>query len=871
MNNMGIRIKEVKIRNCGPLKEFNVEFKDLNIIYGMNESGKSFIVEFLINALFKNEKSWGYLREDIGNGVVKLEIDGKVEEFKPKSKRKLDDYLIDKKGLPTLLSRLLVVKSGEVEVSTDCIDKKFVKDMLSQEKTLDNVEKNISKTIIDSEISDEGFNIKKTKEVRGLYDLKDEYNTIQEIINNKIQKYNISEYTEYTSKKEEIITKIEKMKEAKRYKAFLFYQEIKKFEEEISKYPDNKIYLLEELLSEAKEKKRDLQSKEEDLNINIHKTKEITELEKKKEEMLKAKGFLAYRHSQEISKRKKEIENIPEELINRIESQITDLNRNEDEIKKLKKTIAELENNTKEYEWLNAAKEIYLKFSEAYTRNYLNLILIGLSLIIFSIVFFLKNNFLVFISVLLGITGLIMTILKEIRKGKDFLKRREINIIKDEFKEKFGKELKGLTSIYSELENLNEDYNKIKICKDEKMRKEIELETLKGNIEKDVKFISKDDIPLEKVNEFITNLKIKRKELMDEIKNSENKISSLNVKETDYCSKDPGLEYNDGSFEELKEKLSILYEKKEEEKRLKEQINSIKNELSSLIQRIKNTFKGMEIIIEDEKDFEHSFNTLKKSLDEKNKRLIEVKTRLDSLSVNEKDYVREDPGITFSQEELEKLEEENKKISNELENMNKRLQELKSEIIKITGDEITTELDKLLENLFKKNEEIYVQLKNKEAEIIGKKLVSLAIQELRKEEDEKIIDSLNSKDINDSIFNLTKKYNKLLIEGDNIKISSDFDEFYLKDLSTGAKEQVMLGIRIGFIKKILGKDKIFLVLDDAFQHSDYEKRPILIDTLIRLSEEGWQMIYLTMDDNIKEEFTKQINLKKINNYRFIKI
>lgn len=868
---MGIKIKRVSLKDCGPIKEFNEDFEDLNVIYGMNESGKSFIVEFLIKTLFKPDKDWVYLRKDIGNGKVKMEIDGNIVEFRLSGSNKLDYYLIDRKGLPPLLARLLVVKSGEVEVNENCLDKKFVKDILSQEKILDSVESAIQSTIKSANIINGVLKIDKKGKGAELIELKEKYNTIQEIIN-KIQELKISEYTEYKSIEKELSDKIEKMKIAKRYLAFLLYQDIKKCEEEISRYPEDKIYLLEKLLAEIKEKKKQIINKENELNVIIKKTQEIQEIKEKKERMLKAKCFLAYKYFQEVSKRKEELENIPEELINKIELNMIELNRKENELDKLNKTIEELNNKTKEYGWLKSAKENYLKFSEIDNHfNYVNLILIGLSFVGFLIVFFLKNKFLIFIPTLFGIIGFILTILRERKKYIDLLKKGEINIIKAEFKEKFGKELKGITSIDSELESLSEDYNRIKIYNEKKIAEEIEIKILKGNIEKDMKFLSSTDILPEKVNEFITNLKNLRKKLIDEIIHFENIISSLNIKETDYCKEDPGIEYNDKLYEELKTNLSILLNKKEEELKLKEIIDVIKKEISSTIEKIKNTFKDIGEIVEDEEYLEHSFNNIKKIIDEKNKKLIEIKARLDILAVDEKDYVKEDPKIKFSQEELEKLEKKKEEALLKLQGLNNEFQELKSEIIKITDDDITTDWDKLLENLFRKKDEIYEQLKNLEAQIIGKKLIYDAINDLRKEEDEKILESLNSNDISDYIFNLTGKYKRLSIEGNDIKISDDIDEFYIKDISTGAKEQVMLGIRIGFIKKILGKDNIFFILDDAFQHSDYYKRPILIDTLIRLSQDGWQIIYLTMDDNIKDEFANQINLKGFERYKFIKL
>jgi uncharacterized protein YhaN len=47
---------------------------------------------------------------------------------------------------------------------------------------------------------------------------------------------------------------------------------------------------------------------------------------------------------------------------------------------------------------------------------------------------------------------------------------------------------------------------------------------------------------------------------------------------------------------------------------------------------------------------------------------------------------------------------------------------------------------------------------------------------------------------------------------------------------------------------------LFLVLDDAFQHADWERRERLMDEVIRLGKKGWQILYLTMDDHIRDLF-----------------
>jgi len=76
-------------------------------------------------------------------------------------------------------------------------------------------------------------------------------------------------------------------------------------------------------------------------------------------------------------------------------------------------------------------------------------------------------------------------------------------------------------------------------------------------------------------------------------------------------------------------------------------------------------------------------------------------------------------------------------------------------------------------------------------------------------------------------------------------------------LSTGAREQVLLALRMGFAARFAGNNSLFLILDDAFQYSDWERRPRLVDQVFAMAEKGWQIFYLTMDDNLRDLFRER--------------
>ena len=148
---MTIQIKKIKINRNGPLlKDFEMEPGALNVIFGRNESGKTFLVEAFIELLFKNKKNKLETRSwDITGRIQVSGLNDKIESF-TKSSKKIDQFWEDESQLPEELMSLLVVKGGETALQKDTIDgvgHSFLKNFLSAEGILDQVEKNIPKTL----------------------------------------------------------------------------------------------------------------------------------------------------------------------------------------------------------------------------------------------------------------------------------------------------------------------------------------------------------------------------------------------------------------------------------------------------------------------------------------------------------------------------------------------------------------------------------------------------------------------------------------------------------------------------------------------------------------------------------------------------
>ncbi len=144
------------------------------------------------------------------------------------------------------------------------------------------------------------------------------------------------------------------------------------------------------------------------------------------------------------------------------------------------------------------------------------------------------------------------------------------------------------------------------------------------------------------------------------------------------------------------------------------------------------------------------------------------------------------------------------------------------------------------------------------AEVIGRKFVLQAVSNIKSKEDEILEKALLSKRVGELLSLFTSNsYNSARLVDNDIVVSSSYGDFKLGDLSTGTREQVILALRIVFLEQLQEGGSGFLILDDAFQHSDYKRREGIIKTLKKLAQNGWQIIYLTMDNHILELFDKE--------------
>ena len=121
-----MRLENIRIPHGGPLQgDFELEPGDLNLIYGRNETGKTYLVEALIQVLFSKGKrgqaAWGLREWDLKGRILVSGLDEEPVRFTTTGK-KVEEFWTEESGLPPDLARLLVVKGGDAFLDSKAID-----------------------------------------------------------------------------------------------------------------------------------------------------------------------------------------------------------------------------------------------------------------------------------------------------------------------------------------------------------------------------------------------------------------------------------------------------------------------------------------------------------------------------------------------------------------------------------------------------------------------------------------------------------------------------------------------------------------------------------------------------------------------------
>jgi len=279
---------------------------------------------------------------------------------------------------------------------------------------------------------------------------------------------------------------------------------------------------------------------------------------------------------------------------------------------------------------------------------------------------------------------------------------------------------------------------------------------------------------------------------------------------------------------------------------------------------IKEAFRELTGEVVPEKSWEAELETIKENTAAFDSRISELALQLARFDIPEDEYISEPQDIDFSSQLLTDLEKQLSSLTDELSSHQKELDTLKARASEWTRDDISTPWSEVLHHLRLIRNEISQSHIDLTAELVAKIGLSEIIGKIEDEEDQKILENINAPAVSNLMEKITGKYQKLNLINDQVYASDPYQEYPLRDLSTGAREQIQLALRLGIASSVSGGEPLFLILDDAFQHSDWKRRESLVEETVNLAKSGWQVIYLTMDDHIRDLYLKagKASLKK---------
>ena len=520
-----MKINKIKINSYGKLKEKEIKLKDgINIIYGKNESGKSTLLNFIVNSFYgisKNKKGKEYSDVEKYTPWLGEEFSGKLE-YELNNKNKYEIYRDFKKKNPKIFNENMEDISKEFN-----IDKSKGNEFFYEQTKVDE-ELFLSTVVVGQQEvklgkQEQNILVQKIANLVGTGDDNVSYKRAIDRINRRL----LDEIGTQRSREKPINIINKKIEDLEQKK------------QELEKYEDIK-YEIEENKNKLEEEISDLNNK----NNLLKEIKIINEKEKIEKEKIKIK------------------ENIKKENIEKIKL----IKEKTNKIKNENKNIFEINNEkTKNNKKINNEKN---KLNKKIIITFIFLLIIN-----FLQFIFIKNKLINYIFLLTVPMTLIYFIISKNKLNKKIKKQKNIDENNLKNIEKINLEINNLNNEINLLEknnnNLEKEINNLKSNLNLKIN--LEKEKIKNKylnkIEKSeiINFINLENInyEIEKLQNEINNKKIRSHTLELDQKNIEPKLDNLSKIEEELVNnneKMSTLNKLNLSFELAKEILAESYE-----------------------------------------------------------------------------------------------------------------------------------------------------------------------------------------------------------------------------------------------------------------------------------------------------------------------
>ena len=859
---MAIRIEQINIENLGPIQRKSIEFDNINLIYSKNEGGKSLLVEFIVRSLFSKKAQWGYNREYGQGKIIVSGIDGNTKNYSPGSRDKLDKYFEKTfQGLPPSLAKLLVIKSGEPNISEnpEGVDTDTLKELLFAKNMLDDIDKNISATVKNATIDEGKINIKRAGEGSEYFNLQEALEHIDKTIKKLSEENKISEERKLKIELDKRKAQKEILISAKHHKAYLLEKRKEELKKERATYPAEELEKIKNRIDQYKklnEKNEEYASRNGELDDAIEPLENVRQAYDRQR---KAKQHLAWKLDQKINQINRELSIVTDDELGKLDNKITNYNEKVIERDKKSDELAALAKKEQAYSHVQSMKNVYPILAQSAHNQKVGFTVLLIALLVFiaglTVSFAAQNYVLGSVLMAVGFGCSVYFSFRLRKQLKHKIHSDELEKLENDFREKFNEELNSAA-----LDNLTKTLEKELAIRQRVQNEQNELENtigrLRAEIENGLFQLFPQPVDQEEWGRALNEFKQGRNALKAELGKLEKQWAGLNVDPSDYHLDDPGEEYSAQKLSELEEELQKLKSLEEEKQRIVALLRRNEEELKEVSEQIFGDFLHLLHSRVEEDDWENKLNELIEQNTRITNEINNLSGELTGLGVNPAHYIENDPGIEYDADRLSDIEKEIQELENNLKALEEENRAFKGDVAKLVDASINDDWNTIIEKLYEKQKDTLEQLKEKEASILAGILVHQTIDEFQGKEDERLQMTINSPDFSRTLLHITGRYDKLMPYSDQIVISSDMGDFDMKDLSTGTKEQVLFALRVSLAKKIMN-DSAFFILDDAFQHSDYDRRPKLVDQLFDLSDAGWQIIYLTMDNHIRDLFAKK--------------
>ena len=226
-----------------------------------------------------------------------------------------------------------------------------------------------------------------------------------------------------------------------------------------------------------------------------------------------------------------------------------------------------------------------------------------------------------------------------------------------------------------------------------------------------------------------------------------------------------------------------------------------------------------------------------------------------SLGVDPSGSRVEESSDDWNPRQFAQLEAQRADAESELADETRKQETLLSEARGVTGVADESDWKPMLEALENRLDQLHTSRRDLTAQLIAQKLVHDTLTELSEIESDTVSQGLSQPEMSESLSLVCPRFVELRRHEKVVEVRDSEDEWYsVQSLSTGAREQLFLAMRLGLARIALDGDPAFLVLDDAFQHSDWSRREQMVKQVVELVKSGWQVLYFTMDDHIRDLF-----------------